>query len=128
VRPVDDSEEREKGSFSRRQVLSWFSSVGLVASAVVSSVANLLFIKPKVTYGPPNHFDRTSEDIRRARIMSIRAASASCEGNQMAAISTTCTHLGCAVALSESGLRARVTDRGRSDGNVTAGPAPKRLA
>jgi len=122
----------EKGSFSRRQVLSWFSSVGLVASAVVSSVANLLFIKPKVTYGPPNRFSigRPDDYPPGARItVDTRRICVARDGNQMAAISTTCTHLGCTVALSESGFACPCHgSRFDQDGNVTAGPAPKRLA
>jgi cytochrome b6-f complex iron-sulfur subunit len=46
----------------------------------------------------------------------------------MAAISTTCTHLGCIVSASETGFACPCHgSRYDQDGNVTAGPAPKAL-
>jgi hypothetical protein len=40
----------------RRSVLTWLSSVGLFGPAVLSAVSNLVFIKPRATYGQPMRF------------------------------------------------------------------------
>jgi len=51
------------------------------------------------------------------------------EGNRVAAISTTCTHLGCIVAPSATGFQCPCHgSRFDVDGNVTGGPAPKALS
>ena len=81
----------------RRKVLAWLTSVGLFGSAVLSAVSNLVFIKPRATYGQPARFaigkpddfpsgTRISLDVKRVCIVR--------DGARMAAISTTCTHLG----------------------------------
>ena len=50
------------------------------------------------------------------------------EGNKLAAISTTCTHLGCIVAIADTGFACPCHgSRYDQDGNVTGGPAPKPL-
>ena len=83
----------------RRRVLAWLTSVGLFGSAVLSAVSNLVFIKPRATYG-----------------------------TKMAAISTTCTHLGCIVGISDTGFACPCHgSRFDQDGTVTGGPAPKPL-
>ena len=43
-------------SLPRRRLLAWLSSVGLFGSAVLSAVSNLVFIKPRATYGQPQRF------------------------------------------------------------------------
>ena len=40
----------------RRRLLAWLTSVGLFGSAVLSAVSNLVFIKPRATYGQPARF------------------------------------------------------------------------
>ena len=51
------------------------------------------------------------------------------EGNRVAAISTTCTHLGCIVAPLATGFQCPCHgSQFDVDGNVTGGPAPKPLA
>jgi len=80
----------------------------LFGSAVLSAVSNLVFIKPRATYGQPTRFaigkpddfpsgTRISLDVKRVCIVR--------DGNKMAAISTTCTHLGCIVGDQRHGLR-----------------------
>ena len=115
----------------RRRALAWLSSVGLFGSAVLSAVSNLVFIKPRATYGQPARFGigrpedfppgtRISMDARRVCIVR--------DGNRMAAISTTCTHLGCIVSISDTGFACPCHgSRYDQDGNVTGGPAPKPL-
>ena len=50
------------------------------------------------------------------------------EGSKMAAISTTCTHLGCIVGISDTGFACPCHgSRFDQDGTVTGGPAPKPL-
>ena len=116
---------------NRRTALTWFSSFGLFGWAVLSAVSNLVFIKPRATYGQPTRFaigkpddfpagTRISLDVKRVCIVR--------DGNKMAAISTTCTHLGCIVGISDTGFACPCHgSRFDQDGNVTGGPAPKPL-
>jgi cytochrome b6-f complex iron-sulfur subunit len=115
----------------RRRVLAWLTSVGLFGSAVLSAVSNLVFIKPRATYGQPARFaigkpddfpsgTRISLDVKRVCIVR--------DGAKMAAISTTCTHLGCIVGISDTGFACPCHgSRFDQDGTVTGGPAPKPL-
>ncbi|MBI4748231.1 MAG: Rieske 2Fe-2S domain-containing protein [Acidobacteria bacterium] len=117
---------------NRRKFLLWLSSLGLFGSAVISVVSNLVFIKPRATYGQPNRFSVGKPDdyppgtriaLDNHRICIVR------EENKIAAVSTTCTHLGCIVGLSETGFACPCHgSRFDQDGNVTGGPAPKPLA
>ena len=119
------------GQMPRRRLLSWLSSVGLFGSAVLSAVSNLVFIKPRATYGQPQRFNIGKPDqfaagtriaLEERRVCVVR------EGNKLAAISTTCTHLGCIVGISETGFACPCHgSRYDQDGNVTGGPAPKAL-
>lgn len=90
---------------SRRSILTWISGVALAGSAAISALANFVFIKPRATYGAPSRVSigepdefppgtRVSMDTQR--ICVVR------EGNKMAAISTTCTHLGCIVGVADT--------------------------
>jgi len=116
---------------TRRKLLTWMSSFGLFGSFVIAVVSNLVFIKPRATYGQPNRFgigkpedfppgSRLALDARRVCIVR--------EGDRMAAISTTCTHLGCIVSKSGTGFSCPCHgSRYDQDGNVTGGPAPRGL-
>lgn len=116
---------------TRRRMLTWLSSFGLFGSFVIALVSNLVFIKPRATYGQPNRFgigkpedfppgSRLALDARRVCIVR--------EGDRMAAISTTCTHLGCIVSKIETGFACPCHgSRYDQDGNVTGGPAPRAL-
>ena len=117
---------------NRRRLLTWLSGVGLFGSAIIAAFSNLIFIKPRATYGQPNRFAigkpedfpagaRISLDTRRVCVVR--------EGDKLAAISTTCTHLGCIVSVAETGFACPCHgSRYDQDGNVTSGPAPKALA
>ena len=121
----------EEPNVGRRRLLTWLSSVGLFGSAVLSAVSNLVFIKPRATYGQPARFaigkpddfppgTRISLDVKRVCVVR--------EGNKLAAISTTCTHLGCIVGISDTGFACPCHgSRFDQDGNVTGGPAPAPL-
>ncbi len=116
----------------RRRVLTFLSSFGLIGSAVLSAFSNFVFIKPRATYGQPSRFNVGKPDdfpsgtklaLEDRRICLVR------EGNQFAAVSTTCTHLGCIVSPSDTGFSCPCHgSRYDQDGNVTGGPAPKPLA
>jgi len=89
-------------------------------------------MKPRATYGQPNRFligrpedfppgARMAIDTKRVCIVR--------EGDKVAAISTTCTHLGCIVAPSATGFQCPCHgSQFDVDGNVTGGPAPKALS
>jgi cytochrome b6-f complex iron-sulfur subunit len=125
------SKEVEGGAANRRRFLAWLSSVGLFGSAVLSGFSNLVFIKPRATYGQPQRFSigKPDEFPSGARIaFAQRKICVVREGNKVAAISTTCTHLGCTVGLSDTGFACPCHgSRFDTDGNVTGGPAPKAL-
>jgi cytochrome b6-f complex iron-sulfur subunit len=116
---------------NRRSLLGWLSGFGLLGSFVLSAFSNFVFIKPRATYGQPQRFNigkpeefpsgtRISLDTKRVCVVR--------EGDKVAAISTTCTHLGCIVGVSDTGFACPCHgSRFDQDGNVTGGPAPKPL-
>ena len=115
----------------RRRLLAWLSSAGLAGSALLAAISNLVFFKPRVTYGQPANFRIGKPDdfppgtriaLDAQRVCIVR------EGGKLAAISTTCTHLGCSVGISDTGFACPCHgSRYDQDGNVTGGPAPKAL-
>ena len=126
----------DKGSgadapMNRRRLLTWLSSFGLVGSAVLSTFSNFVFIKPRATYGQPQRFNigKPEEYPSGTRIsLDARGVCIVRDGGKMAAISTTCTHLGCIVGIAETGFACPCHgSRFDQDGNVTGGPAPKAL-
>lgn len=116
----------------RRKFLAWLSGVGIAGSAVLGSLATFFFIRPRTTYGQPNRFKigRPEDFPPGARIaIDPKRVCIVREGNKVAAISTTCTHLGCIVAPSATGFQCPCHgSRFDVDGNVTGGPAPKGLS
>lgn len=128
---IEKNKEMTEGQMTRRRLLTWLSSFGLFGSAVVSIVSNLVFIKPRATYGQPNRFSIGKPEnfpsgarltLDEHNICVVR------EGEKIAAISTVCTHLGCIVAASETGFACPCHgSRYDQDGTVTGGPAPKAL-
>jgi cytochrome b6-f complex iron-sulfur subunit len=116
---------------TRRSMMMWLSSFGLFGSAVLSIFSNLVFIKPRATYGQPQRFNIGKADayppgtrlaLESRRVCIVR------DGNKLAAISTTCTHLGCIIGLSDTGFACPCHgSRFDQDGNVTGGPAPRPL-
>ncbi len=123
--------ELNEAQATRRRLLAWLSGFGLFGSAIVSIVSNLVFIKPRATYGQPSRFSigkpedfpaGTRIALDQHRVCIVR------EGGKLCAISTTCTHLGCIIAPSETGFACPCHgSRFDQDGNVTGGPAPKPL-
>ena len=47
---------------SRRKVLAWLTSMGILGSAIVTVFSNLVFIKPRATYGQPMRFSIGTPD------------------------------------------------------------------
>jgi len=126
-----ETNEADEQVMGRRRLLTWLSGFGLFGSAILSAFSNFVFIKPRATYGPPTRFaigkpdefppgTRISLDVRRVCVVR--------DGSKLAAISTTCTHLGCIVGVSDTGFACPCHgSRFDQDGNVTGGPAPKPL-
>jgi len=112
-------------------MLAWLTGGGLVGSGLLSALSNFVFITPRATYGQPQRFGIGKPDdyppgtritLESRRICVVR------EGAKLAAVSTTCTHLGCIVGLSDTGFACPCHgSRFDQDGNVTGGPAPKPL-
>ena len=90
-----------------------------------------MFIKPRVTYSQPSRLSvGKPEDFPSGTRMALGPERLCLvrEENRVAAISTTCTHLGCIVGLSETGFACPCHgSRFDQDGNVTGGPAPRPL-
>ena len=121
----------EEAGVPRRRLLAWLSSVGLFGSAVLAAVSDVIFFKPRVTYGQPAIFQIGKPEEFPPGTRIAREAERICivrEGNRLAAISTTCTHLGCSVSISDTGFSCPCHgSRYDQDGTVTGGPAPKPL-
>ena len=80
----------------------------LLGSLLISASFRLsCFMKPRATYGQPNRFliGRPEDFPPGARIaIDTKRVCIVREGDKVAAISTTCTHLGCIVAPSTTGF------------------------
>lgn len=132
VKPEAAVDAAGEDQMTRRKLLSWLTGFGLFGSGIVTIFSNLIFIKPRATYGQPSKFSigkpesippgsKVALDTRRVCIVR--------EGDKVAAISTTCTHLGCIVSISDTGFACPCHgSRYDQDGNVTGGPAPKPLS
>jgi cytochrome b6-f complex iron-sulfur subunit len=128
---VAQNTNKTEGQVTRRGILTWISGAALAGSAVISAFANFVFIKPRATYGQPSKFSIGRPDdypsgariaLEQRRICVVR------DGSKVAAISTTCTHLGCIVGVADTGFACPCHgSRYDQDGNVTGGPAPKAL-
>jgi cytochrome b6-f complex iron-sulfur subunit len=115
----------------RRRALTLTSVLGLLGAGFVAGFSNLLFFRPRVTYGEPSRFrigrpesfpPGTRLPLGAKRVTVIRTAAG------VAAVSTTCTHLGCVVATTEVGFDCPCHgSRFDPDGGVLGGPAPRPL-
>lgn len=119
----------EKG---RRQFLTLVTGGALAACGAAAAAGSLVFLKPRVTYGPPSRLAVGRPDaytsggqvvMPEAKLVIRR------QGNRFAAISTVCTHLGCTVNPSETGFDCPCHGSQYDErGDVIGGPAPKSLA
>ncbi|MFA6956030.1 MAG: Rieske 2Fe-2S domain-containing protein [Thermoanaerobaculia bacterium] len=116
---------------SRRQALTLTSIAALLGANAVVWFSNLLFFKPRVTYGEPSRFRLGKPDAfplgTRLPLGSQRVTIIRNEAG-VAAISNTCTHLGCVVATTEIGFDCPCHgSRFDGEGTVLGGPAPRPL-
>ena len=115
----------------RRTFLTALGLGGVGFSALIAAVGNLLYLKPAVDYGPPTVIragkpDEYKEGIKEGmedqRVVIVR------DKKGFAAISITCTHLGCTVRTSDAGFECPCHgSQYDNDGFVTGGPAPRPL-
>lgn len=122
----------QRAVITRRRALTLTSVAGLVGANAVVWFSNLLFFKPRVTYGEPSRFKvgkpesfplGTRLPLARQRVTVVRT------DNGMCAISNTCTHLGCVVATTEIGFDCPCHgSRFDAEGTVLGGPAPRPLS
>lgn len=134
VRPLDPERARDPGEADdgRRRLLALGSAVALGAAGLAMGVFNLLFLRPRVTYGAPSRIrvgrpgtysPGSVMELPEARIVVRR------DGDRFAAISTVCTHLGCTVRATAVGFDCPCHGSSYDEqGNVVAGPAPRQLA
>ncbi len=124
--------EGSETRISRRSLLAWATGAGLVGSGLLSALSNFVFIKPRVAYGQPQRFSIGKPDdyppgtriaLEQRRICVVR------DGGRLAAMSTTCTHLGCIVGHRRHRFRLPLPRFPVRPGRqVTGGPAPARPA
>jgi cytochrome b6-f complex iron-sulfur subunit len=127
---TSDEPGREK-AIGRRRMLTLTSLIGLAGAGVMASLSNLLFFRPRVTYGEPSRFRigrpatfplGTRLPLAAQRVTILRTQ------RGMAAVSTTCTHLGCVVTTTDIGFDCPCHgSRFDPDGTVLGGPAPTPL-
>ena len=124
-------ELKTDATVSRRFVLTLTSLLGLLGAGGISALSNFLFFTPRVTYGEPSRFRVGKPESfplgTRLPLSSQRVTIVRTEAG-MAAISNTCTHLGCVVSTSEIGFDCPCHgSRFDAEGTVLGGPAPRPL-
>ncbi len=130
VGSIDSRDSRVE--ISRRRAFAWTSVLGLAGANAVAWFSNLLFFSPRVTYGEPSRFRAgrpesfplgTRLPLERQRVTLVRTEAG------IAAISNTCTHLGCVIQTTEIGFDCPCHgSRFDGDGAVLGGPAPRPLS
>jgi len=121
----------QEPEIERRTFLTALGWVGIGLSGLVAGIGNLFYLKPAVSYGPATRFnvgkpDDFKEGIKELfeneRVVVVR------EKDGFAAISLTCTHLGCTIRTSDAGFECPCHGSQFDDaGSITGGPAPKPL-
>lgn len=116
---------------SRRDFMTLLTGAILTAAAAISGGLSFLFLRPRVTYGPPSRlslgkpsdYSAGSQVILQEAKLAIRR-----RGNAFAAVSTVCTHLGCTVNAVDTGFDCPCHGSTYDErGTVTGGPAPRPL-
>jgi cytochrome b6-f complex iron-sulfur subunit len=128
---MSKDESGSEKAVGRRRMLTLTSLVGLAGAGLMASFSNLLFFRPRVTYGEPSRFKigrpatlplGTRLPLAAQRVTILRTQLG------MAAISTTCTHLGCVVTTTDVGFDCPCHgSRFDPEGTVLGGPAPTPL-
>ena len=116
----------------RRRFFGWLTGSALAVYAASTAALSFLFLRPRVTYGPPTRvpigkpqaFASGNQVIFPEAKLVVRR-----QDNKFAAISTVCTHLGCIVNPSDTGFDCPCHgSQYDARGDVIGGPAPKSLA
>ncbi len=117
---------------SRRSFLTLISGTAIGAYVAATGGLSVLFLRPRVTFGPPSRVNIGKPDQYSSGAQVVLAEAKLCirrQGNAVAAISTVCTHLGCTVNPVDTGFdcpcHGSTYDQA---GDVTGGPAPAPLA
>lgn len=128
---MSKDESGTEKAVGRRRMLALTSLFGLAGAALMASVSNLLFFRPRVTYGEPSRFKigrpatfplGTRLPLAAQRVTILRTQ------RGIAAVSTTCTHLGCVVTTTDIGFDCPCHgSRFDPEGTVLGGPAPEPL-
>ena len=121
----------QQPEMDRRTFLTALGLGGAGFSALIAAAGNLLYLKPAVDYGPPSviragrpaeYKEGIKEVLEDQRVVIVR------DRKGFAAISITCTHLGCTVRTSDAGYECPCHgSQYDNDGFVTGGPAPRPL-
>lgn len=121
----------QQPNMDRRTFLTALGLGGAGIAGVIAAVGNLSYLKPAVDYGPPmvvragrpdEYKEGIKELLEAERLVMVR------EKKGFAAISVTCTHLGCTVRASDAGFECPCHgSQFDNDGYVTGGPAPRPL-
>ncbi len=121
----------QQPEIDRRKFLSALGWAGVGLSAAVAALGNLLYLKPAVDYGPPTLIRAGKPDDYKEGIKEVMADERIAvvrDKRGFAAISITCTHLGCTVQTSDAGYECPCHgSQYDNDGFVTGGPAPRPL-
>jgi cytochrome b6-f complex iron-sulfur subunit len=112
----------------RRGFLATLGLTGISLSGIIAGIGSLLYLKPSVDYGPPkiirvgrpeDYKEGNKVAFEKDRFVVIR------ESSGFAALSLTCTHLGCTIRSSDIGFECPCHgSQYDSFGEVTGGPAP----
>jgi cytochrome b6-f complex iron-sulfur subunit len=129
---TDTVHPEEHPENSRRKFLTILAGSALAVCGAAVGGGSLVFLRPRVTYGPPSRLTIGRPDgftsgqqvvLPEAKVVIRRS------GNKIAAISTVCTHLGCTVNPTETGFDCPCHGSQYDErGDVIGGPAPKSLA
>ncbi len=129
--PTLHKERAGEVGVDRRGFLNGLTAAALLGTGAVMALFNVIFLRPRVTYGPPSKLrvgrpesygSRATAAFPGARMVVRR------DGDRFAAISTVCTHLGCTVDATDTGFDCPCHgSRFDAKGDVMAGPAPTPL-
>ncbi|MBW2368034.1 MAG: ubiquinol-cytochrome c reductase iron-sulfur subunit [Deltaproteobacteria bacterium] len=124
-------ENQEKSGVSRRDFLGLASFAAVLLSSLAALAGVLRLTKPNVYYEASKRFKIGKPEnfpvgiVKKLEDKMIYVFS---DTDGIHAISSVCTHLGCLVAISESGFLCPCHgSKYNRDGKVIAGPAPRDL-